>query len=460
MIKRLIPYLLVLTLLIANLTPQHGLAESTLEHATDELNEALFKQKQAAENLKNAQTKIKKIQAEKKKTVKDVHALEDDIGSLEKQITKLDQTMISLDSEITTLENQINTLEVQIAKTNDELKSLEDLSKRVEEKLVETRRSLEEAIARINQRDGLIRERLRYMYTNGSVSYLDVLFQATSFRDFLERFQYLKTLVDHDQDILEDNKKDYEQVALRITEVEQQLAQLLDLYDQQIYIKDEQTLAMEEQLAAKDQQVEAKDRQVAAKQAQSSAKKKLETLKDSKNNKIASLSREEEVLAEYTEEQEKAMIEAAALIAAASTETIVYYTGDKLEYPLPETYRISSNFGKRTNPVTGIAGVMHNGMDFAAPNGTNILAAESGVVITAGWVNGYGNVVIIDHGGGLWTLYAHARPGGIQVEVGQIVTRGQKISEVGTTGNSTGYHLHFEVRQDKAAVDPRNYLDL
>src|SRR5690606_10866207 len=125
--------------------------------------------------------------------------------------------------------------------------------------------------------------------------------------------------------------------------------------------------------------------------------------------------------------------------------------------PLPELYRVSSNFGKRTNPITGKAGTMHNGIDFAAPNGTSILAAESGRVITAGWVNGYGNTVIIDHGDGLWTLYAHARNGGMQVEVGDIVNRGDKISEVGTTGNSTGYHLHFEVRLSEKAVEPRDY---
>jgi murein DD-endopeptidase MepM/ murein hydrolase activator NlpD len=459
--KRFLPYFVVFTLLTIMITPQHGRAETTLEQATIELNEALFKQKQAAENLKKAQTEIKKIQAEKKRTAKDIDALEDDIGSLENQISRLDQEMIKLDAEITTLDEQINTLEIQIAETNDELTILEHSSEQVEANLLEARRLLEEAIDRIEQRDSLIRDRLRFMYKNGSVSYVEVLLSSTSFKDFVERFQFLKTLVEHDKDILAANKRDYEQVALKITEVEQQLAQLLDLYDKQISIKDEQTYVMAEQVTAKDQQIEAKERQATAKQTQIAAVAKLEALKQSKNIRIATLNREEEVLAEYTEEQEKAMLEAAALIAASKEkETIVYYTGGKLEYPLPETYRISSNFGKRTHPITGKVGAMHNGMDFAAPSGTDILAAESGVVITAGFVNGYGNLVILDHGGGLWTLYAHARKGGIKVEVGQVVTRSQKISEVGTTGSSTGNHLHFEVRQDKVAMDPRNYLDL
>lgn len=451
--------LIVFALLVTILAPQQGLAETTLEQATSELEQAEAKQKQAAENLKNAQSKIKKIQVEKQKTKKDIYALEDDIDSLENQITTLDQEMISLDSEINALDLVIQSLSEQVKLTMAELKSLENKSDQVEVNLLESKRLLQEAIERIEARDSLIRERLRYMYTNGSVSYLEVLVHSTSFADFLDRFNIIKTLVNHDQDILKANKSDYEQVALQIVEVEQQLAELVDLYDQQVVIKDKQTLAKDEQLAAKDRQIKAKDRQIAAKHTQVAAKNKLVALKQTKNNQIAALNKEEEILAEYTEEQEQEMIAAAALVAA-SKKSIAYYKGDKLGYPLPKTYRISSNFGKRTNPITGKSGTMHNGIDFTAPEGTSILAAESGIVITAGWVNGYGNTVIIDHGNGLWTLYAHARKGGIQVEVGQTVARGDKISEVGTTGNSTGYHLHFEVRLNEKAVDPRNYLNL
>jgi murein DD-endopeptidase MepM/ murein hydrolase activator NlpD len=451
--------LLIVTLLVAILAPQHGLAETTLQQATNELEQAEAKQKQAAENLKNAQSKIKKIQVERQKTKKDIFTLEDDIDSLENQIMTLDQEMNALDIEITALDIEIESLSEQIDLTNTELKSLENKSDQVEADLLESKRLLQEAIERIEARDSLIRERLRYMYTNGSVPYLEVLFHSTSFTDFLDRFQILKTLVNHDQDILEANKSDYEQVALQIVEVEQQLVELVALYDQQLVIKDKQTLAKEDQIAAKDKQLDAKDRQVAAKHTQIAAKNKLIALKQTKNNQIAALNKEEQILAEYTEEQEKEMIAAAALVAA-SKKSIAYYKGDKLGYPLIETYRISSNFGKRTNPITGKTGTMHNGIDFAAPAGTSILAAESGRVITAGWVSGYGNTVIIDHGNGLWTLYAHARKDGIQVEVGEIIERGQKISEVGKTGNSTGYHLHFEVRLNEKAVDPRDYLNL
>jgi len=454
-----LPFLIVLALLLTSVSPQYGFAETTLDQASIDLKQAIEKQQQAAKNLEAAQSKIKKIQKEKQKTTRDIYALEDNIGSLENQITSLDQEMLALDKEVSTLEVQINDLNEQIEQSNAQLISLEKQSSQAEDNLHMSKESLQAAIERIESRDSLIRERLRYMYTNGSVSYLEVLVQSSSFADFLDRFQMLTTLIDHDQDILQANKSDYEQVALQIIEVEQQLAQLISLYDQQVITKETQTLAMDEQIAAKERQLEAKDQQEAAKLTQVAAISKLEVLKQSKNNHIAVLNKEEQVLAEYTEEQEQEMIAAAALIAA-SKKTIAYYQGDKLRYPLPETYRISSNFGRRTNPITGKTGTMHNGMDFAAPAGTSILAAESGRVITAGWVNGYGNTVILDHGNGLWTLYAHARKGGIQVENGQIVSRGDKISEVGTTGNSTGNHLHFEVRLNEKAVDPRDYLDL
>lgn len=454
-----LPLLIVFVLLVTILAPQYGFAETTLEQANSELEQAIEKQQQAAKNLEAAQSKIKKIQKEKQKTKNDIYALEDDIDSLGNQITSLDQEVLALDEEVGTLEIQINELNEQIDLTNTELITLENKSSQAEEDLHTSKENLQAAIERIESRDSLIRERLRYMYTNGSVSYLEVLVQSTSFKDFLDRFEILRTLIDHDQDLLQANKDDYEQVTLQIIEVEQQLAQLVSLYDQQVAIKNKQTLTMDEQIAARERQLEAKEKQEIAKHTQIAAKSKLVALKQTKNNHIAVLNKEEQVLAEYTEEQEREMIAAAALIAA-SKKSVAYYKGDKLRYPLEETYRISSNFGHRTNPITGKKGTMHNGMDFAAPAGTNILAAESGIVITAGWVNGYGNTVILDHGNGLWTLYAHARKGGIQVKNGQIVSRGDKISEVGTTGNSTGNHLHFEVRLNEKAVDPRDYLNL
>lgn len=122
-----------------------------------------------------------------------------------------------------------------------------------------------------------------------------------------------------------------------------------------------------------------------------------------------------------------------------------------------EGARLSSGYGMRIHPITGVK-KNHTGVDLAAPQGTDIHAAQDGVVIVAEWWSGYGNTVIIDHGDNVWTLYGHIRSGGIKVEKGQQVKKGETIAEVGSTGNSTGPHLHFEVRINGNPVDPMPYL--
>ncbi|MNI10557.1 Murein DD-endopeptidase MepM [compost metagenome] len=119
--------------------------------------------------------------------------------------------------------------------------------------------------------------------------------------------------------------------------------------------------------------------------------------------------------------------------------------------------RLSSGYGTRVHPITGKVKA-HTGVDLAASEGTDIHAAEGGIVIVAEWWGGYGNTVIIDHGDNVWTLYGHIRNGGLKVEKGEQVKKGQKIAEVGSTGNSTGPHCHFEVRINGNPVDPMPYL--
>jgi len=125
-------------------------------------------------------------------------------------------------------------------------------------------------------------------------------------------------------------------------------------------------------------------------------------------------------------------------------------------WPVPGRYRISSYFGWRPRPI-GTGNEHHHGIDIPAPARTPIVAAESGTVILSQWHGGFGNTVIISHGGGLTTLYAHNTQN--LVRVGDTVTRGQQIALVGTTGHSTGNHLHFEVRQDGTPVNPLPFLN-
>ena len=131
------------------------------------------------------------------------------------------------------------------------------------------------------------------------------------------------------------------------------------------------------------------------------------------------------------------------------------YEGGNFTWPCPGYHYITYTFGYRFNPYTGLWS-MHNGIDISAPNGVDIVAAASGKVILSQWYQGYGNCVIVDHGSGIVTLYGHASV--LCVSQGQEVSRGQVIAKVGTTGNSTGYHLHFEVRLKGQPVDPLQYF--
>ena len=164
-----------------------------------------------------------------------------------------------------------------------------------------------------------------------------------------------------------------------------------------------------------------------------------------------------EEISEESAKQLTDLAKKASALEAKKNQIKNYYKGGKLGMPLKAEYRLSSPFGYRIHPITGKK-TLHAGMDMAAPKGTSVYAAETGVVTIAQSWSGYGNCIIIDHGGGLWTLYGHLMNGGILVKVGQTVKRGEKIGLVGSTGQSTGNHLHFEVRKNAEPVNPAPYL--
>ena len=162
-----------------------------------------------------------------------------------------------------------------------------------------------------------------------------------------------------------------------------------------------------------------------------------------------------------TKAMEKDIASLAATIAEREAQSgggNSYYTGGKLNWPLKgySMKNLTSSYGYRRDPITGKAGAFHNGLDVGAPYGTKIYAAEGGTVVRSSWYGTYGNCVIIDHGGGLMTLYAHCS--GYNVKVGQHVARGDVIAYVGSTGRSTGNHLHCTVFVNGKTTDPGAYL--
>jgi len=375
-----------------------------------------------------AASELEKIRSEIKK-------LQQKMNDVDANLKKVQQDkQIVLNQKEVTME-QINELSAHIHSLEEELKLVDGRIAESEESLLQAGQELEDTKARIEERGELLDARVRLMYTNGFVSYLDVLLSATSFSDFLDRFDSLQSILAQDKAILEAHKADKELIEQKKAQIEAELAGLQELYSKK---EDYYNLLVDKE-------------------------KEKEVMILQYNRQIEALDQRAEELEEISEEQEKQLMELArkekaAIEAEKKRKNTVYYTGGKLGMPIKDYKYVSSKFGPRTHPVTGQKGKQHNGIDFAAASGTDIFAAESGTVIVAQSMSGYGNTVIIDHGNGLWTLYGHIRKGGIKVKAGEVVKKGQKIAEVGSTGVSTGPHLHFEVRLNEKPVDPENYL--
>ncbi|KWX75835.1 murein hydrolase activator EnvC family protein [Paenibacillus jilunlii] len=352
-----------------------------------------------------------------------------------------------------------------------------DISGRIastEKSLNITASELDEAEARVASREKLLESRVRLMYTDGAVSYLDVLLSSTSFSDFLDRADSLKMIVDQDQDLLVQHKLDKQTVIAKKQELEGQYAQAKQLYtdlESQRSTLKEKEAEKQELIAYYDKEIHETDGLTEEQDAKLVQLATQRSVLENKKDQIKAEEAARKAAAAKAEAARRAAAAAAAAKARAASSSsssssgsdsdpsYSEYAGGNGPFLLPVgSARISSPYGLRTHPVTGEVGKMHTGTDFAVPQGTSIHAADSGTVIVAEWWSGYGYTVVIDHGGGVWTLYGHIREGGIKVSVGERVSRGQTIAESGATGRVTGPHLHFEVRIDGKPVDPMPYL--
>ena len=269
------------------------------------------------------------------------------------------------------------------------------------------------------KRDQLAK-RVRDIYINGQINYLDVLFGAKDFQDFFTRMDLLKRVIQQDYDLV--------QVVF---------AEKTAIETSQKELEKDKTAKEKLVASAADRKKEAEKKQ-AAKQA---IIDKMETDRATQERII-----NENLAASKEVEQ---MIRNSRYQPASPALS----GGGALNWPLGGP--ITSPFGWRVHPITG-ASRFHSGIDIGGDYGDTIHAAGAGIVSYAGWISGYGYAVIIDHGGGISTLYGHNQA--LLVSEGQSVSQGQAIAECGSTGNSTGPHCHFEVRVDGEPVDPMGYL--
>ncbi len=339
------------------------------------------------------------------------------MNDAEKKITSIKMDIKKATAEINSLDQQIEETEGLIVEKEEEISITEGLAE-------EASQLLDEAIARVAERDELLKVRVRALYETGEVSYIEALLDSESIGDFLSRMDMMEKVVNSDKQILADNIADKEEIESRKLQLDAFLEQLRGDYAV--------LFAMKEDLQRKYKE---------------------------KTVFIASLEVEEE---EWIKEEERLDAELAQLAKEKAKVNLeikkTEYSGGAFTWPVPDSYKITSNYGYRTHPVTGKKQSFHSGTDIGAPQGTTIVAGAAGEVILAKKDYGtYGNTIMIDHGG-IVTLYAHIRHGGILVKEGDQVKRGQKIAEVGSTGRSTGPHLHFSVLKNGEYLDPMKYL--
>ena len=320
------------------------------------------------------------------------------------------------------LEDQIDVIRSEIANINEQIAMYDQL---IAEKTAE----LEQAQAEEKEQFDLFCQRMRHMEEQGEISYWSILFSSGDFSELLDNYMMIEEIIQYDNKVIDDLVALQEKTAADRAELE----------------------------AAQAEEEEAKRQQMAAQDELKSQEAEVDKL-------IAEISAQEDLLEEMEEELNKAAKALDSQIKAKEKEYAAQIAKVPSEsgflWPLPGGYNtISSLAGGRIHPVTGKPG-NHAGIDIPAPSGTNIYAAKSGVVIHAAKGTGsswsYGNYVIVSHSDGTSTLYAHMSR--IGCKQGQTVRQGDVIGYVGTTGRSTGNHLHFEVRVGSARKDPVNYF--
>lgn len=325
--------------------------------------------------------------------------------ALKKSKEEISREIDGLDKEIDSVSSELGKVEKQLAQITKDIEK--------------TTKEIEEAENNIDDKNDTLNSRLRVMYMNGNVGYLEVLLSATSIRDFLARKEMVQSIVEHDRDLLKYMKEQRDIVVKKEKELQSQRASVE---------------------VAKNKINEKKNQLVVA------TRNKERTMKDLEKN-IEELEKLEDQLIKEAKEIE-------SKIKSLQVKTGPY-SGGKMGWPVPGCSRISSYFGYRIHPIFKTK-KLHTGIDIPASTGTAVVAASDGTVIFAGWLGGYGKAVMIDHGGGVVTLYGHNSS--LSVSVGTEVTKGQTIAKAGSTGYSTGSHCHFEVRRNGSYEDPIPWL--
>lgn len=363
----------------------------------------VYAENETENNISNTATDLQTQRSELQNQLDEANGqLEDVQSNLSEnlqQVEKLDSRIETAEKELAEQESKITELKESISQLETELNTItEKYDKQVE----------------------LFKQRMVAIYIAGDTQYLDVLLNSSSLSDFISSYYIISQLTQIDEELINNLETKKKSMDLSMQKLENEKKELATIVENQ-----------------------------------TRTTRTLQNTKKMRENFIAKLSDEEKNLQEKIDEiNQQYDIVNQQILALAQQGIDTAYIGGELEWPVPGYTRITSKFAMRVHPITGQY-KLHTGVDIGAPEGANFVAANDGIVVKAELNAAYGNMVIIDHGGGISTLYAHGSA--ILVEVGQSVKRGDSILKVGSTGYSTGPHAHFEIRINGQTVNPLDY---
>jgi len=343
------------------------------------------------------------------------------LEELNQQMTQQQNNLNKAAKTEKSIMGQVESIERDADKTQQEIYSLTDRVKYLQNSIAAADKQIKIQEKELDKQTKQLGDRLVVIYEQGESTYLEVLLGATDIKDFITRLDMLTTIIDQDHDLIDKINQNKKELDNRMADLEVQKRELL-----------------------------------AAQESQESRKVLLASQLNDKKVVLGSVQSEKEKYAQAIEELEQASAQAEAMIRKLQGNSSGARIGTgSFTWPTPGYKNITSPYGMRYHPILKV-NKLHTGIDIGAPYGASIVAADGGSVIFAGWLGAYGNAIIIDHGAGLSTLYGHQSS--LLVGVGDSVYKGQTIGKVGSTGWSTGAHLHFEVRKNGTPVSPSGYV--
>lgn len=357
------------------------------------------------------------------------------VERLEARSDTLSGRVQQLDAEAARIQNEVNALDSRLDKLNSNIAEVQADLTAAQQRLNVLAEELKRVMGRLDHRTALFTDRAVAAYMAGPTSHLEGLLSATTFNEVVDRTSYYESALDADSKIVEE---------IRILRAETE-------------IKQEEVMEEEERIAAQKMKLEADRAEVAQiRQERDAVLQAQRAIIAEKESNLASINSKkahyERVVAALEADQSRITALLQARNSGASVGPLPTGGGQLL---WPTAGPLTSPYGYRTHPIFGDSR-LHTGIDIGAPYGATVIAADSGVVVYVGVMSGYGNVVVVDHGGGLATTYNHLSA--FSVSSGQQIGRGVPVGNVGCSGYCTGPHLHFEVRVNGSPVDPMPYL--